>query len=296
MSGDAAHGADLHLHTVYSDGTYSPQELVAAARRVRLASIAVTDHDTLDGVRPTREAAGANGPEVIAGVEFGTATDDNSVDEIHITGLFLDETHVELLETLERQRLQRRERALEMVAQVNRCGMRLDAEDVFALAPRGNVSRLHIAKALLQRGHVGTLGEAFARWIGQNGPAFVPRMRPPIVEIIALIHRAGGIAVMAHPAKTNRDGDIPAMVAAGLDGIEAFGGDSTRDHEKRYLEMAKELGLLPCGGSDCHGSHKDRTVLGQVRLDKERLEALRERAARFQVSGVRNGARVPTDT
>lgn len=276
-------GADLHLHTIFSDGAYTPEALVAAAREHHLAAIAVTDHDTLDGVAPSRAAAGTDGPEVIAGVEFGVACDDDCPGELHIVGLFLNPDSVRLRFELARFRELRRARVMEMVERLNRCGVALRPQQVFALAEGDSVGRLHVARALVEIGCVKTVGAAFNHWLGTGKPGYVARTEPSAAQTIELIHAAGGVSVMAHPGQTGRDDQIAEFAAAGMDGIEAFSPDHTAEQTARYIETAKALGLLVSGGSDCHGHNKERAVLGSVRVDERRLEALRLRASEHAV-------------
>lgn len=275
-------GADLHLHTTCSDGAYTPEALAAAARKINLRTIAVTDHDSVDGVAAVQRAAEGTGVEVVPGIEIGTALGDDAREEIHIVGLFVDPQNAELRAVAEHIRRARIDRALEMIEKLNHIGIPLRSDDVLASARGGSVGRLHIAQALLRTKRIGCIGEAFQRWLGQGGPAYVPRERPSIGETIRLIHGAGGVAVMAHPAKTGRDADIPALIAAGLDGLEVYCGDQSRDKEAHYLKLAAAQSLLVSGGSDCHGTNKDRALIGQVRLEDERVEALRRRAREWK--------------
>jgi len=271
-------GADLHLHTLFSDGAYSPEALVAAAREKHLAAIAVTDHDILDGVAPARLAAGTEGPEVIAGVEFGVASDDDRPGELHIVGLFLDTESPRLRAELAAFRDARRQRVHEMLERLNRCGVMLRPQQVFSLAGGDSVGRLHVARALVEVGHVKTIGAAFNHWLGVGKPGYVARTHPSAAETMELIHAAGGVAIMAHPGQSGRDDQIAALAEAGMDGIEAFSSDHTATQVARYIETAEALGLLVSGGSDCHGHNKARALIGTVRIDESRLEALRRRA------------------
>jgi len=276
------HGADLHLHTVYSDGIYTPETLVAAAREHDLRAIALTDHDSVDGVEPTRRAARDSGLEVIAGAEFGVPVLDEGDEEIHLVGLFLDLESSALQEGLRRNRAQRKQRVMEMIEKLNRIGVTVRAEEVLRLSPPGNVTRLHLARALIQAGRVRSVRTAFKRWLRPGGAAFVPRAGAPAAETIALIHRAGGLAVMAHPGKTLRDAEIPALAEAGLDALEVYCPDHSASDELRYLKLAAQHGLLAGAGSDCHGDRNGRILIGKVRLDEDQVEALRARAARYR--------------
>jgi hypothetical protein len=282
MTARKPHGADLHLHTVYSDGVYTPETLVAAACEHDLRAIALTDHDSVDGVEPTRRAARDAGLGVIAGAEFGVPVSDEGDEEIHLVGLFLEVESSALREGLRRNRAQRKQRVMEMIEKLNRIGVTLRTEEVLRLAAPGNVTRLHLARALVQAGRARSIHAAFKRWLRPGAPAFVPRAGPPAAETIALIHRAGGLAVMAHPGKTLRDGEIPALAEAGLDAIEAYCPDHSASQELRYLKLAAQHGLLVGAGSDCHGDRNGRILIGQARLDEDQVEALRARAATYR--------------
>jgi hypothetical protein len=282
MTGRKPQGADLHLHTVYSDGLYTPETVVAAAREQGLRAIGLTDHDSVDGVEPTRRAVPEAGFEVIAGAEFGVPASDDGGAEIHLVGLFLDVKSSALGEGLRRNRAQRKQRVMETIARLNRIGLTLRTEEVFALAAPGNVTRLHLARALVQAGRARSIQSAFRRWLRPGTPGFVPRAGAPAAETISLIHRAGGLAVMAHPGKTLRDGEIPALVEAGLDALEVYCPEHSASEELRYLRLAAQHRLLVAAGSDCHGDPDSRIRIGKVRLDEERFEALRQRAALYQ--------------
>ena len=280
MTARKPHGADLHLHTVYSDGAYTPETLVAAALEQDLRTIALTDHDSVEGVAPTRLAAREAGLEVVAGAEFGVPASDGDTEEIHLVGLFLNVESSALREALRRNREQRKQRVMEMIEKLNRIGVTVRTEEVLGLSAPGNVTRLHLARALVQAGRVRSVQAAFKRWLRPGTPAFVPRAGAPAAETIALIHRAGGLAVMAHPGKTRRDGEIPALAEAGLDAIEVYCPDHSASEELRYLQLAAQHGLLAAAGSDCHGDRDGRILIGKVRLDADRFEALRARAER----------------
>lgn len=281
-------GADLHVHTTCSDGTLTPEELVAAAREKRLEVIAITDHDTVAGIKPALRAAAVDGPEVVAGVELSAYVGDGGSEEIHIVGLFVNPDHRELLQSMERYRRLRRERAVKIVEKLNRNGIPLRPEDVYSQAGAGAVSRLHVARALVKAGHVRSITAAFDKWLSPRGAAFVSRTRPAVADAISLIHRAGGVAVLAHPASLGKDDDVPRLVEDGLDAIEVHWCEQTPLEERHYLDLAAQHGLLVSGGSDCHGNAKEGNALGEVRLDRQTVHALRARAVQIS-EGRRNG-------
>jgi 3',5'-nucleoside bisphosphate phosphatase len=268
--------ADLHLHTRYSDGTYSPEEVVAHARRLGFSAIALTDHDTVEGCAETAQLCEVAGIEFLSGTEL-TAEQDGH--EIHILGYLLDIYHPKLLADIARFQTVRQNRIHEMVMRLNRLNVPLRAESVFALANCASPGRPHVARALVQARLVGNLDEAFERFLKKGRPAWVPKFKMSAADSIALIHEAGGVAVMAHPGLNRTDEVIPAMVAAGMDGIECFHTKHSTATAERYLEMADHYQLLVTGGSDCHGNSKGAPIMGSVKLPYEHVEKLKARAA-----------------
>ncbi len=269
-------GADLHLHTCFSDGQFTPEELVRAAQAAGLAAIAVTDHDCVDGVAPTREAARDLPLEVISGAELST---DGGASEIHTVGLFMKLGGSRLEEELQRYQERRRERIFTTCELLRGEGVEIDADDVFRLAHGAAPGRVHVAQALLAAGVVGTRDDAFVRFLGIGAPACVPKERPSVATAIELIHEAGGVAILAHPGLSKHDELIPEMVAAGLDGIEAYSPAHSPERTTHYLDLAKRHGLAVSAGSDCHAHDTNRLRIGCVRLADEELDALRNRAA-----------------
>src|SRR5258708_2202258 len=267
--------ADLHLHTYFSDGTYSPEELVAQAKRRELQVLALTDHDTVEGCVPTAKACQAAGIEFIAGTEL-TAEQDGH--EIHILGYSIDLDNPKFLNEIGKFQNVRQNRIREMVMRLNQINVPLQAEEVFALANCRAPGRPHVARALVQAGLVGSLDEAFERFLKKNRPAWVPKFKMSASEATKLIHQSGGVAVMAHPGLNRSDEVIPGMVEAGLDGIECFHTKHSAAIAEHYLRMAERLHLLVTGGSDCHGLSKGRPLIGSVRLPYEHVERLKAKA------------------
>ena len=200
---------DLHLHSHFSDGTYSPAELAAQARRCGLAAIALTDHDSLEGCPGTAVACAAAGIEFIAGTELTAEQDGN---ELHLLGYFLEAENPSLLVQLARFQAVRQDRVREMVARLNKLRVPLSAEAVFALANCRAPGRPHVARALVRAGFCANLDEAFERFLKKNRPAWVPKFKMSAGEAINLIHQGQGVAVLAHPGLNRTDRVIPGMV------------------------------------------------------------------------------------
>jgi predicted metal-dependent phosphoesterase TrpH len=263
--------ADLHLHTNFSDGTFSPEELVSHASRHGLVAIALTDHDTVEGCARAAQACMAAKIEFIPGSELTAEQDGN---EIHILGYFLDTQNATLLTEIGKFQAVRQNRIREMVARLNELNVPLEADAVFALANCRSPGRPHVARAMVKAGLVANLDEAFERFLKKNRPAWVPKAKMSALTAIELIHQAGGLAVMAHPGLNRSDEVIPDLVDAGLDGIECFHTKHPASTSEHYLQIAKKHSLLVTGGSDCHGLSKGKPLIGTVRLSYEHVEKL----------------------
>jgi len=263
--------ADLHLHTQFSDGTFTPEELVLRAQNSGLACIALTDHDSVEGCGRAAAACAAVKMEFISGAELTAEHDDT---EVHILGYFLDTQNQVLLERIARFQSVRQSRIREMVAALNRLGLPLRAESVFALANCKSPGRPHVARALVKEKLIASLDEAFERYLKKGRPAWVPKTKMSALESVELIHQSGGLAVMAHPGLNRTDEIIPALVDAGLDGIECFHTKHSTVMAERYLEIAEKYRLLVTGGSDCHGFSKNKPLIGTVKLPYEHVEKL----------------------
>ena len=268
--------ADLHLHTQFSDGTFTPEELAGHGARLGFAALALTDHDTVEGCARMAAACAAAGIEFIVGAEL-TAEHDHT--EVHILGYFLDAQNQTLLTEIARFQAVRQHRIREMAARLNELGVPLEVESVFALANCRSPGRPHVARALVKAGLVSNLDEAFERFLKKSRPAWVPKARISAREGMDLIHQAGGLAVMAHPGLNRTDDVIPALVDAGLDGIECFHTKHSTVMAERYLEIAEKFNLLVTGGSDCHGFSKNKPLIGTVKLPYEYVEKMKAKVA-----------------
>jgi 3',5'-nucleoside bisphosphate phosphatase len=243
--------ADLHLHTAASDGRLEPKEIVSLAIEVGLDVIAVTDHDTIDGLIPALDAASAtNSLKVIPGVEINT---DVARGEVHILGYFIDYTDKNLTATLKKLRDSRRERAKKMIAKLSDLGMKIEWQRVSELAQGGTVCRPHVAQALFEKGYVSSEREAFDKYIGHSGPAYVERYKLLPGEAVKLILDAQGLPVLAHPANiADLDDLVPGLKAAGLIGIEIYYGNYDPETIDRLARIARQYDLVTTGGTDYH--------------------------------------------
>jgi len=242
---------DLHLHTTCSDGLLTPRELIAAANAGGLDVIAVTDHDTAAGVAPARTAAAeAGGPRVIAGAELTCSLDG---DEVHLLGYGIDPAHAAMDAFAARGADLRRERLGEMVARLNALGVRVGVEHVVVEPDCRSVGRPHLARALVRRGVVPTFQDAFARFLVDGGPAWIPSRGPDVAEGIAAVRAAGGVAVWAHPALADAR-HFARLGEAGLAGVETLRPRSEPSESLALEHAAREAGLLCTGGSDWHAA------------------------------------------
>lgn len=277
---------DLHLHTSASDGRSTPRELVAAARRVRLSTLAVTDHDTVAALDETAAECALQGLRWVAGIEI---TAGRGGAEVHVLGYFFDPQSPALLAFLDEQRADRVRRITAMIDRLWRLGLAVEEDEVFGTDRRTGgraVGRPFIARAMVRAGHVKTAREAFDLYLAEGRPAFVPRRAPAPEDVVGLVHAAGGIASLAHPALLGHDEWIPGMATAGLDAIEAYYSEHSPDVIARYRSLAADLGLALSGGSDYHGhvGHGPQRP-GDAVLPEHEFERLVERARRRGAPG-----------
>jgi len=266
--------ADLHLHTTASDGKLTPQELVRQAVELKLDVIAITDHDSVGGISPALEVA-KSFPQlmVIPGVEINT---DVPKGEVHILGYFINYRDTEFNHALEELRNSRYERGKKMVARLAQIGVHIDWGRVLELAGGGAVGRPHIAQALLERGYISSLQEAFTKYIGRNGPAYVERKKLLPIEAVKLVINAGGLPVLAHPADIESlEPFILELKRAGMVGIEIYYNGYASKTIGQLKRLAKKHNLVACGGSDYHGLDDSiGASMGSVDLPRESVEQL----------------------
>ena len=265
---------DLHAHTVFSDGLFTPEELVAEADRLKLAAVAITDHDAVGGIDRALAAGRSHQIEVVPGVEMSCNT--GGID-VHILAYYIDYQHPALRDFFEMVRQKRAERAEKMVKKLNELGVKIELDRVRELAQGAATGRPHVAQALVEAGAVRNVDEAFQRYIGYEGPAYFPKMQLTPADAMAFIHRYGGVAVVAHPGTYHDDGALYSAIAAGVDGIEVWHPDHGKRNVDHYREVATKNGLLMTGGSDCHGGRKQgRVFLGSVAVPYACLQAVKD--------------------
>jgi len=243
---------DLHMHTTASDGKYTPAEIVRMAWQVGLRYIAITDHDSTEGIKAAQAAALKHeGMTVIPGVEINT---DVPVGELHMLGYFVDYNSPELTATLKRLRNSRVERAKTMIRKLKNVGIKIDYERVEELAGDGAIGRPHVAQAMLEQGYVNSFKDAFLRFIGKGCPAYVDREKIEPADAVQLILRAGGIPVMAHPFTCeNFEQRLGEWKKDGLMGLESYYNGYLPEQVDVLVKLAAEHGLITTGGSDFHG-------------------------------------------
>ncbi|ABO50435.1 PHP C-terminal domain protein [Desulforamulus reducens MI-1] len=252
--------ADLHIHTTASDGSDTPSEVVHKALEIGLRAIAISDHDTMDGVLEAERAAEKFNLEVISGVEVNTFFEGK---EIHILGYLIDPCNEKFVAKLKELQGDRMTRIKKMVDKLNKLNIKIELERVLELSSGGSVGRPHIARALVERGYVLTLQEAFTNYLGVGKPAFVSREKLSPKEAIRLITRAKGVPVLAHPGLSKINTYLLDLVNEGLKGLEVWHKNHTPLMVEYYAEIAKKYNLVPTGGSDYHGSaHDTCNILG----------------------------------
>lgn len=256
---------DLHIHSTQSDGTYSPEAIATYAKDKGLSTIALTDHDSIQGVLACQKAGKALGLEVIPGIELSASYGQL---EVHILGYHIDIANLDFLHRLESLAQNRYSRNQLILGKLNDLGLLLTMEDLNPEnTPHIVLTRAHFASALLKKGYVSHLQEAFDRYLGKGKPAYIPKNHLPAKDCISLIHAAGGVAVLAHPTlyklnKVNMYNLLNVLISEGLDGIECMYPSYTPAQTKDFIRLCKKYDLICTGGSDFHGANKPNLDLG----------------------------------
>jgi predicted metal-dependent phosphoesterase TrpH len=270
--------ADLHTHTTSSDGTLAPEALVARAAECGIQVLAVTDHDTVDGLGEAQEAAVERGLHFVAGIELSATVEG---EEVHLLAYGIDPSDAALETHLRDMQAARENRAWTMIERLRRQGVEI-AEEVLErkMVTTHAVGRPHVAAALLEEGHVDTMEEAFAQYIGNEAPAYVAKPDVPARRALRVIHGAGGVGVLAHPGHWTPRAQIRTLVDDGLDGIEIWHPSHDASLQGYYRRLAAGYDLMETGGSDFHGrAEGDDHTLGTVGMNEEAWERFRVAAA-----------------
>lgn len=264
---------DLHIHTTASDGLLTPVEVVEIAKKEGLSVISITDHDTIDGYQAAKKRAEELGIELIPGVELSIS---HRGEDFHLLGYLIDYENPEFVKKINSFQEERRVRGEKMVEKLNELGIDLSMETVKNIAGKGAVGRPHLADALLKEEFVHTYEEAFARYLGYHAQAYVPKRFLTPQEGVDLIHLVRGVAVLAHPGTCRSQHAIYDFLQLGLDGIEAYHHKHDRETAQQYKNLAKKLGLIYTGGSDCHGRRGGKILIGTVNVPYRCLEMLKK--------------------
>jgi hypothetical protein len=269
---------DLHIHTNYSDGVFSPTEVVAYASKVGLTAIAITDHDTVDGIAEAMNAGKQSNIEVISGIELSAEYGDVQKTEMHILGYYVDWKSTKLKETLDIFKNARTERAKEIFSRLWKIGIKLNPEGLIVCIEKKVIGRLHFAKVLIENGIVASVQEAFQKYLSTDQVAYVPKYSITPKQAIELIRDSGGIPVLAHPyyGHYNNIDVIKGLVDDGLQGIEVWHNRHPEHVVRKLLSIADELNLIATGGSDCHGVYGNQTtpLIGKIKVPYSVIESL----------------------
>ena len=265
---------DLHIHTVYSDGTSSVKEIMEAAFAKGLVAVSITDHDCTDAYPLASELGSELGIEVISGVELSSEIEGT---DIHILGFYVDPDNPQFSRKLKEMKDARYVRAKKIVANLNKQGIDLRFDTVLTIAGFGAIGRPHIAAAMLKEELVYSFREAFDKYIGYGLPAYVEKLKMHPKEVFDLIKNAGGIPVLAHPGVTQVDQRIPEFVHDGLMGIESFHTEHPLCAERHYVRIAKKYHLACTGGSDFHNSNHNKSEIGSPHVPYSTVKSLKEK-------------------
>jgi len=267
--------ADLHLHSVYSDGTLSPTDVIKVSHSAGLSVVSIVDHDNIQGLEESEKAAENFNIEVIPGVELSSTLNQK---EVHILGYFIDRKNSKLNDYLAFFRDERRKRAERIVKKLNSLNIPLKLETVLRRTIMGSIGRPHVAYALLENGFIDNYDEAFDKYIGLNGPAYEEKIHFSPKDAVDLISQAGGLSFLAHPNKTLNENELVHLIDIGIDGIEVMHPSHSHERVNYFKGITSEYFLLESGGSDFHGGRKrDEEILGRYTVDLQAVENMKRR-------------------
>ncbi len=271
---------DLHVHTTYSDGNFSPKEVIKYCKKVNVVAVGITDHDTTDGIKEAIEEGKKEGIEVIPGVELSAEYEDSTEGEVHILGYYIDYEDKFLQQKLELFRKARQERAYKIIEKLRSLNVFLDEEEVFKNKNSAqSIGRLHFARLMVEKKITSSIKEAFELYLGYNRPAYVPKVKLKLQEAISMIVQSKGVPVLAHPyfgicidSKT-----IKKFISYGIKGIEVYHSKHHKNVVEELTNLAEKYGLIITGGSDCHGTVDSSTpLLGSMKISYSILEQLKK--------------------
>lgn len=271
MSTDHDFRADLHIHSTFSDGTLTPEEIVLLAKEIGLKGLSITDHDTIEAYDTLFDLGRSHGMEILSGVEFSSYCQGQSV---HVLGYNFDVQNQALGQFCLKHQERRKKRNLAMLARLEEMGMPVTEEEILVYNHK-STGRPHIALAMIKRGYVESVQEAFNLYLGDNKQCFVQGEMFSVEETISIIREAGGIAVIAHPHLISPSSLLHQVLKISFDGIECWYSRFTPDQESRWIEIANKRNWIKTGGSDFHGSVKPQTPLGCSWVDREHFEKVR---------------------
>lgn len=271
---------DLHTHSTCSDGTLTPTQLVKAAKDAGLSAVALTDHDTVNGLKEALNAGKEYGIEVVTGIEFSVTTDT----PMHLLGLNFDINAPAITETLDEMVRNREIRNEAVIKKLQDLGFDVTIEEMMEFATSKVTGKSQIARVMIKKGYVSTVKEAFEKYLGFGKPAYVKRKSLSPEKAITIIKESGGIASLAHLNQTEKSDEelyklLTYLKSVGLDAVEGYYTEYTDDMNKRYRKMAADIGLKLTGGSDFHGTNKDGYNIGvgkgNLRIPYQLLENIR---------------------
>jgi len=263
---------DLHIHTNFSDGLFTPTQVVMKAKEVGLKAVGISDHDNVDGISEATEVGSHVGVEVVPGVELSSQFEGR---DLHILGYYFDPDHPRLRKYLGRFQDERYRRAAKMTQNLNHLGVNLTMAEVEERARGRSIGRPHLAEVLMEKGYVETFQEAFQRYIGYSSEAYEEKYKICPEEAIRLISEARGLAFLAHPGRSVSNEVIFHLIKAGLDGIEIVHPKLNERRTQALQQLVKNHGLLVCGGSDCHGGRDGRCYIGRYNVPYAILEEMK---------------------
>jgi len=265
--------ADLHIHSIYSDGSFSPTQIINRARQFRLKAISITDHDNIDAIDSAKTISRQNDIEFIPGIEISSR---HGKHELHLLGYFFDHQNKMLVEYVNFFQQERKKRARKIVEELNKIGVQVELEYVLKKAEPGSIGRPHIAHTLVENGFVASYQEAFNKYLGDNCPCYIPKYKISPAEAINLINHAGGLTFVAHPGLDLNETSILQLIKMGIEGIETIHPRHTMDQIIYYRKIISKYHLLECGGSDCHGNLKQDVMLGKVTISYSLVKEMKK--------------------